>query len=383
MAPRIIAAIPSQAHVAGEVMQRNTWPSVLGGAITVALTWLSLWAGWDLPGIAAGFAIGAATDMAIKLYLVRGWLAPMPRASIPPDLKRRMYSFSGQSLVLMVLNVVVWDRSDVIILKFTNPGDLGKLQISFFSIAFSLTDRILTAPMAFSGSLGATLMAQVGRAADRVMEIAVTGARYTFLLAIPLLAGMAAVSRPFILAAYRADYQPMIPVLVVCAMLAVPKALSASATSLFQSMERQSFLIWTGCFCGALDIGLDFLLTPTHGAIGAAWANGLAQTLAAVMIWGKAYRDYKMNLRLGGFARIALSGGIMVAAVLTIQHLLSVSHWAAVVCSIMAGAIAWFAALRLTKALDHSDAERLLQLGSRVPHAAQPIFESCVNFLAG
>jgi O-antigen/teichoic acid export membrane protein len=381
MAPRILGAIPSQANVAGEMMQRNTWPSLLGGAITVAFTWFSLWVGWDLPGIAAGFALGAAVDVAIKLRLVHSWLAPMPRATIPPELKKRMYSFSGQALVLMVLNIVVWDRSDMVVLKWTNPGDLGKMQITFFSIAFSLTDRILMAPMAFSGSLGATMMAQVGRARERVMEVAVTGAKYTFLLALPLLAGMAAVSQPFVLAAYKNPYQPMIPVLVVSTLLAVPKALSISPTILLQSMERQGFLIWTGCICGAIDIGLDFLLTPTHGAVGAALANGLAQTLAALMIWFKVYRDYKVNLRLGEFARIALSGGAMLGAVLAVERLLPFSHYAVLACSIAAGGLVWFVALRLTGALNHSDAERLLQLGSRVPGAARPAFERCIRFL--
>ncbi len=382
MAPRMIGFIPSQANMAGEMMQRNTWPSLLGGAINVGLTWFSLWVGWDLAGIAAGFAIGAAVDTAIKLYLVRSWLAPMPPASIAPELKRRIYAFSGQALVLMVLNIVVWDRSDIVILKWTNHGDLGKMQVTFFSIAFSLTDRILMAPMAFSGALGATMMAQVGRARERVMEVAVTGAKYTFLLALPLLVGMAAVSRPFILAAYTNAYRAMIPVLVISTLLAVPKALSVSPTILLQSMERQGFLIWTGCICGAIDIGLDFLLTPAHGAVGAAWANGLAQTLAALMIWFKVYRDYKVNLRLGEFARIALSGAAMLGVVLAVERLLPFSNYAVLACSIAVGALAWLVALRLTHALNRSDAERLLQLGSRLPGAARPAFERCIRFLA-
>src|ERR1039458_9932212 len=132
---------------------------------------------------------------------------------------------------------------------------------------------------------------------------------------------MAAISRPFV-QVYGNDYQPMIPVLVISTLLAVPKAISVSPTILLQSMERQGFLIWTGCICGAIDIGLDFLLTPTHGAVGAAFANGVAQTLAALMIWLKVYRDFKVNLRLGEFARIALSGAAMLAAVLAVERLL-------------------------------------------------------------
>jgi hypothetical protein len=99
------------------------------------------------------------------------------------------------------------------------------------------------------------------------------------------------------------------------------------------------------------------------------------------MIWFKVYRDYKVNLRLGEFARIALAGAAMLGVVLAVERLLPFSHYAVLVCSIAAGALAWLVALRLTGAIDRSDAERLLQLGSRVPGAARPAFERCIRFL--
>jgi O-antigen/teichoic acid export membrane protein len=282
--------------------------------------------------------------------------------------------------VLMVLNIVVWDKSDLFILKLTNPGIAGNLQVTFFSIAFSLTDRMLMAPSAFSGGVKATMMAQVGREGERVVETTVTGARYAFLVAVPLLAGMAAVSRPFVLAAYQAAYRPMIPVLMITALMAVSKALGLAPTSLFQAVERQSYLIRVGCLCGAIDIGLDFLLTPKHGAIGAACANGIAQTLAALLLWAKLDRDFRPNLRLGAVARIAVSGAAMAAAAFA-ASLLPFSNYATLAASIAAGGVAWFLALRFTRALDRSDAERLWRLGEQLPAAAQPVFASCVRLL--
>jgi O-antigen/teichoic acid export membrane protein len=379
MAPRMICFMPSQANMAGERLQRNTGPSLLGGIIGVGLTLFSLWMGWDLAGIAFSLTFGCVVEALAKLYSVRRWLAPLPTGTISPDLKKRMSIYSGQGLVLMVLNIVVWDRSDVVILNWMNP-DVS--QVTFFGIAFGFTDKLLMLPNAFAGSLGATMMAQFGRGVERVGEIMLTGAKYGLLLALPLLVGMACISRQFITLAYRPEYQPMVPVLALAALLAIPKALTLAPTLLFQTVEKQGYLIWIGCVCGAIDIGLDFLLTPGYGALGATIANGAAQTLAAAMLWVWVYHNCKMELRLGEFAKIALSGACMAAMVLLVQYLIPISGYLGLALSIAVGTLAWLGALRLTGAINHADGERLRQLGRRLPAGMRPILGRCVSLLS-
>jgi O-antigen/teichoic acid export membrane protein len=384
MAPRIVGSIPSLANVAGERMQRNTGPSMIGSAINVSLTLFSLWMGWGLRGIAFSFMLGSAVEAGLKLYSVRRWLAPTPIGTISPELKKRMTSYSGQGLVLMVLNIVVWDKSDLLILNWMNP-DVG--QVTFFATAFSYTDKLLMLPNAFAGSLGATMMAQFGRGEERVREIMIAGAKYGFLMALPLLVGMACISGQFITLAYHPkiqplQFQPMIPVLMLAALLAIPKALIAAPTSLLQTVEKQVPLIQIGCLCGVVDIGLDFLLTPGYGALGATLANGLAQTLAAVLLWRWVYRNYSRDLRLLEFGRIALSGALMAAAVVLVQRLVPLAGFPALALSIATGALAWLAALRLTGAINHADGERLRHLGRRLPGGMRPILDRCVSLLS-
>ena len=247
MVPRMISFIPSQANMAGERLQRNAGPSLVGGMINVGLTLFSLWMGWGLMGIAISFTFSCMVEAAAKFYSVHRWLAPLPIAKISPDLKKRMSVYSGQGLVLMVLNIVVWDRSDVLILNWMNP-DVS--QVTFFGIAFGFTDKLLMLPNAFAGSLGATMMAQFGRGVERVGEIMITGAKYGLLLALPFFVGMACISRQFITLAYRPEYQPMIPVLTLAALLAIPKALTLAPTLFLQTVEKQGYLIWMGCVCG-------------------------------------------------------------------------------------------------------------------------------------
>jgi O-antigen/teichoic acid export membrane protein len=376
MAPRMVGFIPSQANAAKEMMRWNTTPAVVGVAINVAVTLFSIWIGWGLRGVACSLTLAAFVETAMKLRTVHRWLGPTPIDEIPPALKRRLFSYSGQGLVLMLLNVVVWDRSDMLILRAMNH-DLR--QITFFSIAFNLTDRLLKLPEAFGSSLTVTMMAQYGRAREGLRQLTLGGAKYTFLIAFPMLVGMAALSRQFVNVLYVPEYQPLIPVLMAAALLAIPRAVMAPATSLLQATEDQGYLIWVGCVCGAVDIGLDFWLTPTRGALGATLANGVAQTLAVIAVWARVHRIYPMGELFSALARIGISGTVMAAVVIFTGRQLH--GYSGVAISLIAGALTWFVALRLTHALDQSDRERFQHIAKALPPRVRPIYSRVVELL--
>jgi O-antigen/teichoic acid export membrane protein len=377
MAPRIVGLIPSQANNAAELMKRSTPPALIGSFFNLVLTFAALAAGWGLIGLAAAALIGSTIETVLKLVDVHRRLAPVPVGRLDPDLKKRMFSYSGQGLVLMILNVAVWDRSDLVILRFLNPD---VRQLAFFSTAFNLTERVLMIPSAFGYTLGTTMMAQYGRARDRLVHLTVAGAKYALLVALPLLAGMACVSAPIVKLLYGQQYLPIIPVLSVAAALAIPKALNNSAYLFLQTTENQGFLIWVGCIGGALDIALDFLLIPHYGALGAALANGTAQTFAAIAVWYRAYRLLGVGLPLGEFGRVFLSGFLMVAATLATQWALG--GYLGLGCSIVVGGIVWCAALRGTSALTHADGDRLRGIGSALPGRVRPLYLRFVGLLA-
>jgi O-antigen/teichoic acid export membrane protein len=278
--------------------------------------------------------------------------------------------------VLMLLNVVVWDRSDMMVLKSMNH-DIR--QVAFFSVAFNLADRLLKLPDAFGQSIGATMMAQYGRGREKLQQFTAIGAKYTMLVALPLLAGTACVSRPVVALLYGDAYRPLVPVLMVTCIFGIAKSLINVPTSLLQTTENQGFLIWTGCIFGAVDIGLDFLLTATHGALGAAFANGIAQAGAAVAIWIRVHRLYRMDAAFRGFLRIALAGAVMVGVVVACGYY--VHGYAGIAVSVALGAAVWLVGLRATGALDGEDRERLMSIGKRLPGQLRPLVVLPVEFI--
>jgi len=376
MAPRMVGFIPSQANNAAEVMRRNTVPSLLGGILVAALTLFSLWRGWDLPGIALAGLAGTSLETVLKLYSVKTWLPDTVPRRIPSGLAKQMFLYSWQGLILMLLNIVVWDRSDVIFLKALN-SDIR--QITFFTMAFNWTERVLLLPSAFVNSMGATLMAQYGRGAERLRPLTVEGTRYVLLIALPLLAGLACVTGRVVPLILGEPYRLMIPVLTIVTVMAIPKALIAPPMLLLQTTENQGFLVIWLAICGAIDMSLDLLLVPRYGAVGAALANGTAQTIAALGVWLRAHQLFRLDLRLSTFARIALCGLGMSATTVIIRR--AIPSYLGLAVSIVSGALVWFALLRWTGALDQRDGQRFLDIGRALPSGVRPLWEMVVGLL--
>jgi O-antigen/teichoic acid export membrane protein len=331
---------------------------------------------WDLLSVAAAVAVGSYLECGLKLRSVELWLGDVARGTFAPELKKRMFAYSSQGLALMLLNIVVWDKSDTLFLQFLNAG---RNQVTFFSTAFNLVEKILMIPVSFGTSLSATMMAQLGRGQARLKQMTVDGARYALLVSLPLLLGMACIS-PLVPMLYGEKYRPMVATLAIVAVMAIPKALVSAPIILLQATERQGFLIVWTCICGAVDMGLDILLIPHHGANGAAIANGTAQTLACLGFWIYAWKADALDLKLGDSARIAASGAIMALGVLATPRVLpgAVGMFA----SIAVGAALWFIGLRVTAALKPEDVSRLLSLGGQFPAAVRPHFRRLIAWLA-
>jgi O-antigen/teichoic acid export membrane protein len=381
MAPRLVATIPSQANNAAEVMRRNTGPAVTGVTVNTGLTILCLLflrgqADRFLIGVAAATAVGSYLECAMKLSTVERWMGGLARGTISPELKRHMFAYSGQGLALMLLNVVVFDKSDMVVLQALS-GD--KAQVTFFALACNLTDRVLMIPSSFGTSLAATMMAQYGRGQARLRQMTVDGARYALFLALPLLVGMACLS-PLVPLLYKPQFAPMISTLSMVALFAISKAMVAAPTMLLQATARQGFLIGWGCVCGAVDIGLDFILIPRYGANGAAIANGVGQTMGALGIWIYAKRTNGLDLRSSRFGRMMLSGALMAAGVLAFTH--AVPGYPGMFGSIAVGAAIWFLALRLTGSLKPEDVSRIASVGGHLPARFRPHWNRLIGWLA-
>ena len=376
--PAMLTWIPAQANMAAENMRANVPSSLVNSLVYVSGVALSLTFGWGLPGIAIGFFLGRSLEVVLRLHNVRKWMRTLPRAPLPESLRGRMRTFSGLSTVLMLLQVIVWDRSDILLLKMFSSSIK---EITFYSVAINLTEKVLLIPQAFGGAIGASIMAQFGRDREALRLLMARAARYMFLCGSPALLGLALLSRPLVQMLYGHQYLPAIPVLFWAAALAIPKTMLLPALQLLQATEQQRFLVIWGCFCGAVNLVVDLLLIPSHGALGAAIGNGVGQALGVLGMWTRAATLFQIDLPWRDLARIAASGCAM--ALVVFGSTLIFNGWRALAVGMVTGCLVFALMLRLFRLLTQQDRLRILRATAGSARPVQIFMERIVLAMSG
>jgi O-antigen/teichoic acid export membrane protein len=377
MIPNMITFVPSQANSAAEDAALNTRGAFVGAVVYVIAVAASLLLGWNLIGIAAGVLVYRTAELAVKTIPVLKSMKSVPQIPLPPEIRKRMFSFSGLSTGLMILQIVIWDRSDIIFLKLLQP-DIR--QLAFFSVCFSVADRLMRMPQTFANALSATQMAEYGRDRDRLFRMTSKASTYVLLGTLPVLIGLACIGGPFVRVMYGSQYLPAIPVFIVVALLSIPRAILTPAQTLLYSAEDLGFVLRWGCVAAAINVLLDLILIPGHGALGAAWANGVAQTFAAVTIWGRVLARYPVRIDVPVLLRLSAATLAMAVVVLGIVAV-PFNPTMKLGVAIPAGAIVFLVTSRMFSVLQTDDRRRLLQLSALLPRPVGSSFNRLVDFL--
>jgi O-antigen/teichoic acid export membrane protein len=377
MVPNMVTFVPSQANTAAENSKLNTRGALAGAIVYVVTVIVSLLVGWSLVGIAAGVLLSRLVELVVKITPVLKSMESVPHVPLPADVRKRMFTFSSLSSGLMIVQIIVWDRSDIIFLKLLQ-SDIR--QLAFFSVCFSLTDRLVLPVQAFANALSATQMAEYGRDKAKLFKITSLAFVYMLMGVLPIMVGIACIGSPFIHAVYGSQYLPAIPVFAIMALMSIPKAVLTPAQTLLFSTEDVGFVLKSGLVASALNILLDVALIPKYGAIGAAYANGITQTLAVAAIWFRVAIRYPVRPDNSVLARLIAASAAMAIVVLGIVAT-PLSSPMKLAVGIPAGAIAFLVAGRVFKMWRHDDRRRLLTVSNMLPSIARRLFARLVEFI--
>ena len=303
--PAMTNFISAQANVASENLSANLPGSISSTAIYFILTLLAVTLGWGVNGIAFAMLAMRVVDCLVRLIptlrRTLAWESDDPRP--PKDLRARMTSFATQSVMGMLLTLIVWDRSELFLLKRLTP-DIR--QIAFYSVAISLAERLLLFPTIFAEATGASVMAQYGRDQSRLPAMTASSARYIALISIPIHLVAVPLAAPLLLVLYGKQYVGALLVASVSPLLCLPKAFLRPIQSLFETVDRQKYFLITTVVASFVDIGVAWVLIPAHGALGACLGSGAAQFTAVALMWGVGIRQYRIKLPWGFILKITL-----------------------------------------------------------------------------
>ena len=372
--PAALSWVPAMANLAFEDQSRNTISAFGYLFFYTAIVYLSIHFHWDLVGIASAMLVGRLAEMLLRIFPVEAKLRTFAMEPVPPELKQRIHTFCIQAMGIQVLMSVVWDRSEMLFLRHYASLE----QIAFYSVSFGLVNNLTLAPRIFSGATNTTLMVECGRDPERVDSIVRNAARYMLLVVFPVHLGAAAITSQAIRVVYGTKYIGAVPVLIIAALLAIPRAFQEIPDTLLRAADRQKQLFVWMAVTGVVNIGLDFLLIPHYGAVGAAWGNGLAQAFGVVAIWMQARQFFHFSLPASTL-RLFVAALAMAGVAFALAQKL---HGKLALAIPIAAAIPVYVLLvKLLRGLDASDRVRLQPIGMRLPAPFRRAFDATLAFV--
>ena len=368
--PGVMSWVPAQANQAFEDVYENT-VSALGYIVSYSVVIvLTLHYHWDLIGIASAQLIGRSIEVGMRTIPLHRRLRKIPLDELEQPVIDRIRQFCLQAVGIQLLMSVVWDRSELVFLRYSTKDALR--QIAFYSVSFTLANNLLVIPRTFGSATGMTLMVESTRDPKRIKNIVWTASRFLLLVVFPVHLGAAAIAAQALGFVYGAKYLQAIPVVIIASILSIPRAFQELAEVLLRAADRQKqILIWFS-ITGVINVGLDWYLIPRFGAIGAAWGNGLSQTFGILAIWVRASRYFDVQFPWKTAFRLLVAGtGMAVLSNLVVRSL--PSPWG-LIAAIVTAMISYLVLIKVLNVLQPWDRKRLELMGDRMPGPLRRVF---------
>lgn len=374
LAPAFLISALNSAIALYEDMTWNVIPSLISTALNFAIVLLTLYYDWGLPGLAWSLLLPRLVDFAVRYYgfhRIYGHLLFQgghiySLAGISDDERRRFARYTGQVTLLMVVQAILWSRSEVWFLKRFRSA----AEVSYFSLGFNFLDKINLLPNLIGEAVAPSMMVEYGRSRESAGRMSLATLRYIALFASPLVLGLFAISQPLVVTFYGAAFIPAILPMAIQALLLVPRIFLHPAQSLLAAAARVDLSIKWGLVLSAVNLALDSVLVLYGGAPGAALANGLAQVAATIVFWRCALREYGLQFPWTNVGRITAASAGMAFVVWLMQFVLPPRLGLLV--GIPTGALLFGLLLWWLRALDLHDRYRLLALESHLPALIRP-----------
>ncbi|HVS06609.1 MAG TPA: oligosaccharide flippase family protein [Candidatus Dormibacteraeota bacterium] len=282
---------------------------------------IALWRGAGVPGVlVVSLGIEIINLAALTAWSMR-YVGIRWRASLPADLRSRVQRYNLALGVLILLNAVVWERSEILFLgRFQ-----GAAQVSFYAIPFALTERVVDLlPGAILGVLLPGLSYARGAAdSGRFTAVLSDALRNLAMLTLPICLFGIPLAPVVIKLLYGSQFDGAVIVLQILLVSVVFGVLGQASRSALLGLERQGWLLKTGSIAAVVSIGLDLVLIPRGGAVGAAIANTIVQAAWALSIfaplWSRVASATKRAVLKAALVAIALAGllGLVMSVGLT------------------------------------------------------------------
>jgi len=323
-----------------------------------------------VPGLLIAHALANAAGLGGLLWLARR--EGRRRGALPAstelaaDARADVLRYARSTSALVVLDAVVWQRTEVAFLQALAPA----AEVAFYALAFGIAAQVSRIPAQASVVLFPSFPALVGAGrADELARLHALAMRYLVLLGAPLAIGLAVTAPAIVRLLYGPAYDAAASVLVVLALGSLVAFSAGASPAVVHATKQQDRLLYQGLLAAAVDLLLALVLIPLAGALGAALASVAAQSLGSILAIRAAVRIAGAGVPVVALARIVAAALAM--GVVTAIPVVALGGAAGLAAAVLLGAAAYPLALRGLRVLTPEDLERAGMLVERLPARAR------------
>lgn len=325
------------------------------------------------------FGVYGAMAAAVTGYVLPALiLTRLSRGSpIARELKKRVARFCWQTWAICLVSAVAWSRMEVFFLQ----RSWGAEAVGLFTVSLTLSQLATQVPLLFLGALTPLLSSQQGD--DRIAkmrDIYLTATRLLALFVLPACIGLLAITPVLLPAVFGDAFAPATPVAVVLVGASAFSAMASVATTYLYAMERTRFPLVISGACAFLSIVAGLTVIPAYGATGAALARAATQAMFAIaLVW---YVSHALHSAppIRELSRLFLSAAACGACAWLVLRW--IDGPAGLLIAIAAGGVVYFACVRQTRALPHSEVEILRSASGALPPRLARITNKAVRLLS-
>lgn len=234
----------------------------------------------SLQGLVTYYVMSSILSLAVHAILAKKNIE-ISFIKLPDDIARRVWHYSLIVSGILLLDQIVWNRSEVIFLGHYSTPE----QVAFYSLSYSLTNSVMTLlPGSIIGALMPHVAALQGlKNIKGIVSSYQKASKYVGLIVAFIIGGGIALATPFVATIYGMHYYQMIPVFRILVFTAGWGTIGSVAMTILYGTNQQKIILKIGVILSIINIILDFTLIPLFGAVGASIANGVAQVTGSLL----------------------------------------------------------------------------------------------------
>lgn len=280
-------------------------------------------AGYGAIGAFWGYVLGHVFASVLGLFILyRSYYSPsVGGRSVEAGLRRRIVEYSIPLTATDTADVLDKQVDTILVGFFLHPA-----AVSYYVISKNVLTFVETPMAALGFTLSPTYAAEkASGGVDRAARLYEEALVYALLAYVPAAIGLFLVADPAVTLVFGDGYAGAIPVLQAFSLLAIFQAVSTITNNGLDYLGRAKGRAITKLLTAIANVGLNLLLIPTVGVVGAAVATVI--TYGAYVTINVYLIHVELGLRpeylLGKTVKILLVSGVMAIAVLATASMIS------------------------------------------------------------